>query len=143
MLCTLGLKVWNMKVEFLEWRHLVLGWAMNTDNENILFFIWLSRLVSVYNNKNKNLPSSRFLFILLQTETKRLSWIKKSYIFIISVHCPTQCQVPPILNSTFNFQTLIPIIQQEKYFLFFQFNPFISYAAVCKYAFSGFLCQYR
>ena len=40
--------------------------------------------------------------------TKRLSQIKKSYIFIISVHCPTQCQMPPVLNSTFNFRILIP-----------------------------------
>ena len=29
-----------------------------------------SRLVSVCNNINENLPSSRFLFILLQTEAK-------------------------------------------------------------------------
>ena len=39
---------------------------------------------------------------------KQLSRIKKSYIFIISVHCPTQHQVPPVLNSTFKFQTLTP-----------------------------------
>ena len=39
----------------------------------MIFFIRLSRLVTVYNNINKNLPSSCFLFILLQTVTKRLS----------------------------------------------------------------------
>ena len=74
----------------------------------MIFFIRLSRLVTVYNNINKKLPSSHFLFILLQTVTKRLSRIKKSYIFIISVHCPTQRQVPPVLNSAFKFQTLTP-----------------------------------
>ena len=34
------------------------------------FFKRLSRLVSVCNNINENLPSLRFLFILLQTKTK-------------------------------------------------------------------------
>ena len=40
-----------------------------------------SRLVSVCNNINENLPSSRFLLILLQTETKRLSRSKKIIYF--------------------------------------------------------------
>ena len=39
----------------------------------------------------------------MQTENK-----KKSYIFIISVYCLTLRQVPPVLNSTFKFQTLTP-----------------------------------
>ena len=54
-----------------------------------------------------------FLFILLQTETKRLVK-KKSYIFIISVHCPTQCQVPTLLNSIFKFRTLTPTLDMSE-----------------------------
>ena len=33
---------------------------------------------------------------------------KKSYIFIISVCCPTRRKVPPVLNSIFKFRTLTP-----------------------------------
>ena len=33
---------------------------------------------------------------------------KKSYIFIISVHCPTRRQVPPVLKSIFKIRTLTP-----------------------------------
>ena len=75
----------------------------------MIFFIWLSRLVALYNNIKKNhCEDGIFLFILLQTDTKRPSRIKKSYIFIISVHCPTQRQVLPVLKSTFKFRTLTP-----------------------------------
>ena len=45
------------------------------------FFNRLSRLVSVRNNISENLPSSRFLFILLQTETKRVSPLIKIICF--------------------------------------------------------------
>ena len=72
------------------------------------FFIRLCGLVSVYNNVNKNLPSSHFLFILLQTETKRLSQLKKSYIFIISFSNITRRQVPPVLKTIFIFQSWTP-----------------------------------
>ena len=73
------------------------------------FFIRLSsRLVTKHWRINKNHKDRRFLFIHKRFVTKQLSRIKKSYIFIISVHCPTQWQVPPVRNSTFNFQTLMP-----------------------------------
>ena len=45
------------------------------------FYIRLSRLVSVCNNVNKKREDGRFLFINLQTETKRQSRIKKIIYF--------------------------------------------------------------
>ena len=45
------------------------------------FFNRLSRLVSVCNNINKKREDGRFSFILLQTETKRLSRLKKIIYF--------------------------------------------------------------
>ena len=50
--------------------------------------------------------------------------MKNKKIFLIgrfsvqNVHCPTQCQVPPVLNSTFKFRTLTPNVHILYYFYF-------------------------
>ena len=79
---TLGTQLRNMKVEFMT------GGTWHQVGQCILimkiydFFIRLSHLVSVYNNINKKHKDGRFFFILLlQTETKRLSRIKKIIYF--------------------------------------------------------------
>ena len=74
------------------------------------FFNRLSRLVSVCNNINKKREDGRFSFILLQTETKLLSRLKKSYIFIISFSNITRCQVPPVLKTIFIFRSWTPSV---------------------------------
>ena len=72
------------------------------------FFIRLSRLVSKRSSIKKNREDGRFLFICHRFETKRLGRIKKTSIFIISVNCPTQRQVHPVLKSTFKFWISTP-----------------------------------
>ena len=60
----------------------------------MIFFIRLSHLVTVNNNINKNLPSSRFLFILLQ--------IKK--IIYFHYQCSLPNPTPSASSLKFNFQ---------------------------------------
>ena len=81
----------------------------------MIFFNQLSRLVSVCNNINENLPSLHFLFILWQTETKPLSQLKKSYIFVISFSNVTQRQVPLVLKTIFIFQSWTPNLHLSIY----------------------------
>ena len=97
----------------------------------MIFFIPLSCLVTKLCHINKNCKDGRFLFISRRFVTKWLSRIKKSQIFIISDHCPTRCQVPLVLKSTFKFRILKPnkpILQSTFFFkqnsLVLHFFPF-------------------
>ena len=75
----------------------------------MIFFIRLSHLASDCILINKKRKDGRFLFINMQTETKRQSRIKK----IIYFHWLTRRQVPPVLYSTFKFRILTPTKEQH------------------------------
>ena len=109
MVCRLGVQDRKIKMVFNTggtWRRVTFEKLMIKVYD---FFNWLtSCLVSVCNNINENLLSLRFLFILLQTETKQLSRLKKSYIFIISFWNVTRRQVPPVLKPIFIFLSWTP-----------------------------------
>ena len=108
---SIGVKIQNLKVDFKTGgtRRWVGQWTLIMNIYD--FFIRLSHLVSKRRRINKNLPSSRFLFMRKRFETKRLSRIKT--IIHIQYQCPLPNLTPSASSHKINFRILTRAFLQE------------------------------